>query len=155
MRRLLVLTVLFALAVAPAADAGLARYATADGEYLSLKGGRGTALLVSRDGAVLGSVRQGRVRITDVVRGARTRLSVSGCERKQYPRPRTVVCIGQGLRFSVLGGAWRVRIAGSGINASAVMTGYVTLDDGTAGTYKIGNGPNKRWPSRATTFVVG
>ena len=157
MRRLIVFTALVALALTPSAGAGasLARYAAESGDSLSLRSGRGIALLVNRDGAVLGSVRRGRVTIADGPRGPQTKVSVSGCERKRYPRPRTVVCMGQGLRFSALGGTWRVRIAGGGINASAVMNGSVMLDNGTAGTYRIRDEPYRPWPASAQTFYLG
>jgi autotransporter adhesin len=151
MRRIVILTVLLAFSVAPAADAGLAGYVAGGGDSLSLKGGRGTALLVNTDGAVLGSVKRGRVVITAPAR----RRAVSGCEQRRYPRPRRVVCIGWNLHFSVLGGAWRVRLTGSGINASAVMNGFVTLDDGSAGTYSIRHGVSRPWPVNVRTFYLG
>ncbi len=155
MRPTIVLTAVIALALAPAADAGLARYAAEEGESLSLKRGRGTALIVNRDGAVLGTVRRGRVVITDVQRGAETDVAVSRSERRRYPRRHTVVCAGRYLRFSALGGAWRVRLMGAGINASAVMNGYVTFDNGAAGTYSIRHSDPRPWPATARTFYLG
>jgi hypothetical protein len=155
LRRTIILTGILALAIAPSASASLARYAAEAGESLSLTGGTGTALLVSRDGAVFGNVGRGRVTISDGASGARTKVSFWGCERKRYPRPRTVVCIGSGLRFSALDGTWRVRIVGSRINVSAVFAGYVTLWNGTAGTYKIGDGPRRAWPATAKTHYLG
>ena len=67
----------------------------------------------------------------------------------------TILCVGSYLRFSALGGAWRVRLAGAGINASAVMNGYVTLDNGRAGTYSIRHGDPRPWPSARQTFYLG
>ena len=155
MRRVLVLTALLALAVAPGADAGLARYVSAGGDPLSLDGGRGTALVVSNDGAILGSVRRGRVAVTDLRGGVATRVSTSGCERKWFPAPRKVVCIGWHLGFSALGGAWRVRLVGRGINASAVIHGSVTLDNGATGTYSIRGERPRPWPASAETYYLG
>lgn len=155
LRRSIVLIGILALAFTPSASASLARYVSEAGDSLSLRRGTGTALLVSRDGAVFGNVGRGRVRIFDVARGRRTKVSFLGCERKRYPRPRTVVCIGRGLQFSALGGAWRVTIVGSRINASAVMAGFVRLSNGTAGTYSIRHGRARRWPVKPTTHYLG
>ena len=155
MRRLIFLSALVAFALAPSAEAGLARHVTESGDSLSLNRGHGTASLVNRDGAVLGSMRRGRVSITDGLLGPRTEVSLSGCERRWRPRPRTVVCTGWELKFSALGGTWRVWLAGRGINASVVMNGSATLDKGTAGTYSIRGGPPRPWPATPKTFYLG
>jgi hypothetical protein len=42
---------------------------------------------------------------------------------------------GNDLRFKLIGGFFRVRIVGTGIDVSVVADGNAVLDEGTAGTY--------------------
>jgi hypothetical protein len=153
MRRLALLTSLFALALAPTAGAqdAVARALQDGGERVALENGRGIAAFNSRDGALLGSIRRGRVVITDVRRDSE--VSVTGCERTKRVR-RTIVCIGRELTFSIEMGAWRAVLRGVGINASAVLHGTLTLS-GTAGRVSIDDGPSRRWPKQPRTYRLG
>jgi hypothetical protein len=162
MRRLCLLTVFLALTLAPAADAvvkpavdedSAARYLVA-GDALSLARGRGMATVRARNGAMLGTVGRGRVLITDYARGSETEIGLSGCEVRRRLGPRTWLCRGVRLGFSVLYGSWRITIRGRGINASARVRGAATLE-GTAGTYTINGGPRHPWPEEARTFELG
>jgi hypothetical protein len=162
MRRLFLLTLLLALTLTPAADAVVKRGAddyAADrylvaGDALSLARGRGTAVIRARNGAVLGTLARGRIVITDYQRGPETEVGVSGCEVRKRLGPRTWMCRGVRLGFSVLYGSWRILIRGRGINASARVTGSSTLE-GTAGTYSVNGGPRHPWPEEARTFELG
>ncbi len=157
MRRTAFLILLLALALAPGAQAELVvgsqpeRTLVGAGHSLSLEHGRGLAVVRSRDGSILGSVGRGRVRITNVARGERTKVAVSCCERTRRPNRRTIACSGRRLSFSVTGGAWKVVLSGNRVNASAVLLGAVTLR-GTRGTFSIANGPERAWPRTARTF---
>ena len=56
--------------------------------------------------------------------------------------PRTVVYRGQGLRFRMVGGGYRIVVRGTGIAVSAVGRGVVSLDgerrgDETTGIYSL------------------
>ena len=153
MRRLSLLTLFLLLALAPAAQAQVPRVLEGEGDTLSLTNGRGTAIAVSRDGAMLGTVVRGRIAIVDLPRGDRTEVEVSGCERRRRIR-RTVVCTGRELSFSVVDGRWRATIIGTGINASAVLEGAVTLK-GTRGRYQLGDVDARRWPRTARTLQLG
>lgn len=146
--------IIVALACAPAAAAGIDRELAAGGASLALEDGRGTAVVRSREGSILGSVARGRVRVTDVRRGPRTSIVLSGCKTRRQIDRRTVLCVGRNISFSVLGGAWQVRLAGPGINASAKLKGNVTLQ-GRAGTYSIRYGADRPWPRQARTFKLG
>ena len=153
MRRLALLTIPLALVLAPSAgaDDGLSRALQAGGERVALEDGRGFARLASRDGAMLGSIRRGRVVIRDVRRDSG--VSVSGCETtKRFNR--SVICIGRELTFSVETGAWVATLRGTGIDASAVLRGSLTLV-GTAGRVSIDDGPMRRWPRKLRTFRLG
>jgi len=153
-RRLPFVLCFLAVAIAPpVADAQLSRGLEGEGGLLALENGRGTAIVVSRDGAMLGTVARGRIAIVDLPRGERTTVELSGCERRHRYR-RTVVCSGRDLSFSVYEGRWRATLVGSGINASAVIEGSVTLK-GTGGTFKLGEADARRWPRLARTFRLG
>ena len=143
----------FALAVAPAANAQALRgpFGT-DG--MQLEDGRGFATVVSREGAILGSVGRGRITIRDLPRGERTSIQVSGCERRRRLDRRTRVCVGRELRFVVRYGAWRVTMRGRNIDASAVVEGTLALQ-GTAGTFSLDGGEARRWPRSVESFDLG
>ena len=155
MRRLVLLTAMLSLPLAfsPAGHADLASYLAGEATALELAGGRGTAILRSRDGAVLGTLAKGTLVVHDWSEGPETEVRISGCERFSRPARRTRECTGRRISFSVLAGAWRASIEGSKINASAVLRGSVTLR-GTGGTYAIGNGPARRWPHEPETFYL-
>lgn len=153
-RPLFLVTLLLALAVPPSAEAGgLLRFVAGTTKALSLERGTGMAVVRASEGAMIGSVRRGRVVVVDVRRGTRTRVRLYGCERRRTPRARTTLCAGTAIRFSVLGGAWRVSLLGRGINASARVRGSVTLK-GTAGKFRIGNRARRNWPRVAHTYLL-
>ena len=155
MVRIALLIAVAALAFAPSANAQFERALAEGGESLTLEGGRGYAAVTSSSGTILGSVGRGRVVVTDYPRGAETKISLSGCDRRKRINRKTVVCAGRGLSFSVVDGRWRVHVRGTRINAGAVVEGSVTLE-GTAGTYAIGDPDDERpWPESARTFRLG
>ena len=143
------------LVLAPAANAtsALDRYVQGSSSTLSLQRGVGTAIVRSDDGAMLGTMRSGRIVIFDAPRGAVTEMTVSGCTMRRIEGS-TTVCRGQNLSFSIVDGRWRVTLQGRGIHASAVVRGWARLR-GTRGTYRIDDGPRRRWPRFARTFTLG
>ena len=156
LRRLPILVTILGVAVAaPVADAQVPRYLGGSGEPLALADGSGQAAITSREGAVIGTVARGRIGIVDYPRGEETEIELSGCEKRLRPAPRRRVCIGRDLTFSVVKGRWLVRLKGSGINASAVVEGVVSLV-GREGTYQIGeDGEERRWPRTLDSFRLG
>ena len=157
-RRLLIFATLgtLVLALAPGAQAAervdLRQYLAVDTAPLSLVGGKGTAKIVRRGGAVLGSVREGRIVIT-APRGRRPGASISGCNSRRRPSTRTIVCAGKGLYFSTRSDR-KVSLRGSGVDVSAVMRGSLSLK-GTAGWYSIGGVSSGSWPRILRTWRVG
>ena len=149
----LVLVALCALGLAPSAGAHpLARGLAGDGASLSLENGRGTAAVHSRTGSLLGTVRRGRITVIDHPAGAKTTVRFWGCEERLRPAPRKTVCIGQGLRVSVLNGAWQTTFKGRRVNASAVAEGRLRLR-GSRGTFEI-DGVTRRWPAVFRTYLL-
>ena len=99
----------------------------ANGE-LSLERGRGSAVLEMR-GVVLGRLTAGTLRVTDLTPRDRFAETVSGRKvTSERMGPRTVLYRGQGIRFKLLGGRYRIVIRGTGMSVSAVGRGDVLLD---------------------------
>jgi hypothetical protein len=150
--RFFVSIALLALVSVPVADAQVRpdpnRDLAAGGSPLSLENGTGTATVRSREGTIVGKVRRGRVR---VVNGR-----VGGCEIRRRINRRTVVCIGRELTFGATGRNWVVRASGSGIYASGMLKGSLTIQ-GTRGTYSLdaNSSDDRPWPRYQVTLSIG
>ena len=123
------LALIFSAAVAVAsAFVGLAGAAEPNVGVLSVVQGRGVVTIEVR-GNVLGRLTNGTLRVTDNTPGDRYGAYVVGRRLTQTRvGPRSVLYRGQGLRFRMLGGGYRVVIRGAGIDVEAVGRGIVTLD---------------------------
>ena len=125
MRKLVIISC--TLAAALAALAGHAAAAEPDG-VLSVERGKGVVMLDLR-GSVLGRLTSGTLRVTDHTPGDRYVALVVGRKVVQERLgPRTVLYRGQGLRYRMLGGGYRIVVRGNGIDVSAVGRGVVMLD---------------------------
>ena len=146
--RLLIVVGVVALVGAPAASAQLDRELAAGGKPLTLKDGRGVAVVTGREGSLLGIVDRGRVRATNV--------DVYGCETRRRISRLTVLCVGRDLDFVATGRRWRIVASGTGISASGKLKGAVTLQ-GTGGTYSLeaGGDDPRPWPRTRRTFRLG
>jgi hypothetical protein len=125
MRSLIVLACSLAAAVVAASAGGAP---TANGS-LSVDGGRGVVTVDLR-GSLIGRLGSGIVRVTDLTPRDRFGEVVFGREldAEEQVGPNTFVYRGQGIRFRMLGGAYRVVVRGRGIDLAAVGRGFVTLD---------------------------
>jgi hypothetical protein len=95
---------------------------------LSVERGKGVVMVDLR-GSLLGRLVTGTLRVTDTTPNDRYSALVVGRKVSQERLgPRTVLYRGQGLRFRMLGGGYRVVARGSGISVSAVGRGVVMLD---------------------------
>jgi hypothetical protein len=95
---------------------------------LSVERGKGVVMVDLR-GSLLGRLASGSLRVTDTTPLDRYAGRVEGRKLTQERvGPRTVLYRGQGLRFRMLGGGYRVVVRGSGISLSAVGRGTVMLD---------------------------
>jgi hypothetical protein len=126
MRKLIVLACPALLA---AALVGTARGADPAVGELSVEGGKGAVILEVR-GSVLGRLASGSIVVTDRTPNDHYAESITGkkivAERRLGPAK--LLVRGQGLRFRMLGGSYRVAIRGTGIAVSAVGRGHVELD---------------------------
>jgi hypothetical protein len=95
---------------------------------LSVEKGKGVVVIDFR-GSVLGRLTSGTLRVTDQTPNDRYAPLVTGKKVAQERiGPRTVLYKGQGLRFRLVGGGYRMVARGTGISVSAVGRGVVVLD---------------------------
>jgi hypothetical protein len=154
MRRLLTFAVLAVALVLPAGSAAQ-REGTNDGT-LSVKDARGTIIIAAR-GGVIGSFASGSLRIVDPVEGDGTGPVVTGQESHKPLDEKTDVYRGTKVRFRLIGGFFRVRIQGRGVNLSLVGKGTVTLNGaGTDddGTYSVNGGAYGTVPDFSFVFPL-
>lgn len=132
------------LATVSAVLAGVAAGADPDVGTLSVERGKGIVTIEVR-GSVLGRLANGAITVTDRTPGDPYLANITGrrivVQRKLGPSK--VYIRGQGLRFRMVGGSFRIVIRGSGISVSAVGRGNVTLDgeprflDDDVGVYSV------------------
>jgi hypothetical protein len=155
MRRLLIPCALVALLVFPAAAAARPN-APGDGT-LVVRNGSGTINLVAT-GAVIGSCDHCSVTIVDPQAGDGSGPIVSGEESKVDLNDTKSRWSGDGVRFRLIGGFFRLRVFGTGIDLSAVgrgqgtIRGAGTLNDGT---YAVNGGDRRPLPDDLRTFWLG
>lgn len=124
MRKVVLLLCAFALVSLASTAAG----AKPTAGTLSVERGKGVVMVDLR-GSLLGRLTTGSLRVTDNTPNDRYEALVVGRKVTQERLgPRTVLYRGQGLRFRMLGGGYRVVARGSGISLSAVGRGVVMLD---------------------------
>jgi hypothetical protein len=114
---------------AAAAFAGGAGAVDPQNGTLSVARGKGVVVLEVR-GSVLGRLGNGVLTVTDLTPRDRYTAMVVAKKMKDA-RPvgaKTMRYRGQGFRFRMLGGGYRVTVRGTGIALSAVGHGFVTLD---------------------------
>jgi hypothetical protein len=126
MRKLVLLSCSVASATLLAGAVGAAE---PDAGALSVEGGKGAVVLELR-GVMLGRLGTGSLTVTDLT--PRDRYTATVTARKmagvRQLGPRTTRYRGQGLRFRIDGGRYRVAVRGAGIALSAVGKGVVSLD---------------------------
>src|SRR5712691_4255275 len=119
MRRLLVIFGVLALAAPAASVAG--KRDPSDGT-LSVRNGRGT-FSINGKGVIIGSFVHGKVVITDPIDGDGTGPIVSGDDWHKDRDDKTTVSGGTKVRFRLVGGTFRIRVVGTGVNLSVVGNG--------------------------------
>jgi hypothetical protein len=131
--------VLVACSLAVAAAAAVVSAGAAENGLLSVDQGRGVVTLDVR-GSVIGRLANGTLRVTDLTPRDPFGEIVYGKNLLAEERvgPRTVLYRGQGLRFRMIGGRYRIRVAGTGIDVSAVVRGIVSLDGEPRGEESTG-----------------
>jgi hypothetical protein len=152
MRLFLVLSISCTLVAASAASASAALERTTGAVYVELQHGAGLAKVRFR-GNFFGRVAHGRIIAT-------RNVNLGGCESRERVSDTLVACRGYALTFRTLvDTSWRLRLNGSGIDATGFVRGCMTLnarDVGPPGLFKIGrDGMLRPWPREARTYRLG
>ena len=109
--------------------AGVAGAVEPDAGMLSVEGGKGVVVLELRSSVVLGVLGSGSIVVVDRTPRDRYVAIVTGRKLvQQRLGPTRVLYRGQGLRYRMLGGGYRIVIRGTGIALSAVGRGVVSLE---------------------------
>ncbi len=123
--------------------AGAAGAAEPPAGVLSVQGGKGVVMLELR-GSVLGLLGSGSIVVVDRTPRDRYIAIVTGRRlTQQRLSPTRMLYRGQGLRFRMVGGGYRIVVRGIGIAVSAVGRGVVSLDaerrfpEDDAGVYSV------------------
>jgi hypothetical protein len=156
MRRLILIVLVIGLA-APAAALAV-KELPGDGS-LVVDNARGLVTIRAR-GGIIGRFDSGRIVIEDPVEGDGSGPVVYGANRVRELSPTTTLYIGEeGVRFRLIGGAYRVTVNATGIDISAVGRGTVTLDGSLfseqPGRFQINGGSWQSMPDVATRFSLG
>jgi hypothetical protein len=114
---------------------------------LSVKNATGTVFVAAR-GVLLGHCGRCTVTITDPDPNDGSAAVVLPLSVLRTPLSETKTSYqGNDLRFKVIGGLFRIRIVGTGIDASVVADGAAVLDNGSAGTYSRNGNPYLPMPT--------
>jgi hypothetical protein len=138
MKRLLLTAALVALLL-PSIGTATTR-SMGDGT-LSVQDGRGTFIVNAR-GGVIGSFARGRVIITDPNPddGTGPIVSMSSDDIRRERSDTTTAWYGTKIRFRLIGGYFKIKVVGRGVNLSVVGRGQATLNgEGTLddGSYSV------------------
>ena len=156
MRRLVV--ILCALGLAVPATALAIELLPGDGT-LVVDNAQGVIVINVR-GGVIGRLDQGTIEISDPIAGDGLPPRVYGYQQKiQLPGVRRFQYSGEGdMRFRLIGGLYRVRIAGQGIDLSVVGKGSVMLDGSgfseQPGRFQLNGGSYQGMPDQPTRYSL-
>jgi hypothetical protein len=148
MRRLFVVCALSAALAVP-----VAAHAAANGT-LSVKNATGSVAVAAR-GVLLGHCDRCTVTITDPdpSDGPAPVVQPLAALRTTLSDTKTTYQ-GNDLRFKLIGGFFRIRVVGTGIDVSVVATGAAVLDNGSSGTFSLNGDPYLPMPSFKTPLQL-
>jgi len=152
MRRL-VLLALFAVLAVP--GAALAAEHAADDGTLAVENADGTINVVAR-GGVIGDCNQCRVWITDPIPGDGTGAVVTGWEGMDPISDTKSRWSGSDVHFKLIGGAFKLRVVGTGISLYAVGKGTGSLRGAltNTGTWSLNDAAPRQLPDTMKPFVL-
>ena len=151
MRRVFFFGLLAAVLAAPLAARAASGSETGT---LSVKNATGSVAIVAR-GVLLGHCDRCTVTITDPdpSDGSAPVVQPLSAFRGSLSDTKTSYQ-GNDLRFKLIGGFFRIRVVGTGIDVSTVASGGAVLDNGTAGTFSLNGNPYLPMPSFKTPLQL-
>ena len=109
-------------------------------------------------GAVIGQLDRGRILIDDPSPSDGPGPVVTGADHQRDVSGTATLYSGTDIRFRAVGGKYRIRIFGTGINVNAVGQGFVRLIGSPLltndGKYSLNGGDWKSLPDLGDTFVL-
>jgi hypothetical protein len=152
MRSLLV--VLASAALALPALAGASSRAIDDGT-LSVKNGDGVVFVVAR-GTIIGACDKCRVWITDPSPDDGAPPVVNGAEDHDTVSDTRDLYSGNDIRFRIVGGLFKLKVAGSGIDLGVVAKGWGRIQgyDSNTGTFSVNGAPRRPLPDQREVFTL-
>jgi hypothetical protein len=150
-------TLLVALASAALALPALA-WATsgaADDGTLSVKNGDGVIFVVAR-GTIIGACDKCRVSIVDPSPDDGSPAVVDGAETHKDVSDTHDIYSGTDVRFRLVGGFFKIRVSGSGIDLGVVAKGWVRIQgyDSNTGTFSVNGATPRLLPSDREVFTL-
>src|SRR3954453_22303711 len=125
---------------------------------LAVKNATGTVNLAAR-GAVIGQVDFGKVTIQAPTPGDGKPPVVTGYETKRALSDTKSLYSGSDIRFRIIGGFFRLKLVGTGIDLSVVGKGRVSLGPAvgllTTGTFSFDGDASARMPDLTLSFPLG
>jgi hypothetical protein len=148
------LAVLASAALALPALAWATSGAVDDGT-LSVKNGDGVIFVVAR-GTIIGACDKCRVSIVDPSPDDGAPPVVSGEERHVDVTDTHDIYSGTDVRFRIVGGIFKLRVSGSGIDLGVVAKGWgrIQASDTNTGTFSVNGAPRRLLPDEREVFTL-
>jgi hypothetical protein len=148
---------LVVLASAALALPGLA-WATsgaADDGTLSVRNGDGVVFVVAR-GTIIGACDRCRVSIIDPSPDDGAPPVVSGAEEHTDLSDTHDLYSGTNIRFRIVGGLFKLKVAGSGIDLGVIAKGWGRIQayDSNTGTFSVNGAPRRPLPDQREVFTL-
>jgi hypothetical protein len=152
MRNVLVLLASAALAVPALAWSAAG---AADDGTLSVRNGDGVVFVVAR-GTLIGTCDQCKVSIVDPSPDDGAPPVVTGYEDHDDLSDTHDLWSGKDLRFRLVGGQFKIRVVGDGIDLGVVAKGWGKIRGyaSNTGTYSVNGGPRRQLPDQRDVFTL-
>ena len=127
----------------------------ADDGTLSVKNGDGVIFVAAR-GTIIGACDHCRVSIVDPSPDDGAPAVVNGAETHKDVSDTHDIYAGSDVRFRLVGGFFKVRISGTGIDLGVVAKGWCRLQayDSNTGTFSVNDAPDRPLPADREIFVL-
>jgi hypothetical protein len=149
------LLVVFASAALALPGLAWATSRAADDGTLSVKNGDGI-VFVSATGTLIGTCDQCRVSIVDPSPDDGAPPVVTGYEGHKDVSETRDLWSGKDIRFRIVGGFFKIRVSGSGIDLAVVAKGWGRIQgsDSNTGTYSVNGDPRRPLPAQREVFIL-
>ena len=124
---------------------------------LGVSAASGTVSVAAR-GALIGQIDRGKVTIDDPDPRDGRQPVVSGYESRREVTDTKIIYSGTDLRFRIIGGFFRAKVSGTGMDLSIVGRGSVTIGPSlgliTAGTFSLNGAAAQPFPDLLTSLQL-